>query len=497
MTSFSPNELNKLVEDGISTVNFIQQNKEDIQKTYGRSAIDKPSTKDRTKAWETFTEGTSGGPVSQSGGVGGSKGDKKENSRGGPGTDRSPRIKGDGSDSSKDSKGTGDDNEAGHAKDPIKPGQGNRSDTGSEQAKHTAVRSPDQSGDGKSGRDDTGIKVNTEELSQILHFDEETRKVEEDEGHKSTMQIRDATPGDLGSILEEDSSKVHKRLRGITNMTMQDMGNDGPKKPVKKGTDENIASTPSMGKSLSGSGAIQHAPRSAPPRSKKNASAENAQSFVPTVSKTGCIEEGTQTSSDSGQIEKKIDLILAHLSNIDKKLTMIPEIKEDIKNLTKRMNTLALGLSTVEGYIKDMMIIIPKSGKTQEETQQEKNPTLRPVVGRDKTRGFTEVTTQKSNLERMDEGQEPKFFFEDRYMMYDLDFLKSNAANFVPENNKYTKRIMSDIINIHIKNKKLADRIRRWAWTQLEGEDPGTVYQALIESLIDLKDAPINKSADD
>lgn len=43
-----------LVENGLEIVEFIQKNKEQIQKTYGRSTIQEPSIRDRTKAWENF-----------------------------------------------------------------------------------------------------------------------------------------------------------------------------------------------------------------------------------------------------------------------------------------------------------------------------------------------------------------------------------------------------------------------------------------------------------
>nr|UCY33673.1 phosphoprotein P [Henipavirus hendraense] len=49
-----------LVNDGLNIIDFIQKNQKEIQKTYGRSSIQQPSTKDRTRAWEDFLQSTGG-----------------------------------------------------------------------------------------------------------------------------------------------------------------------------------------------------------------------------------------------------------------------------------------------------------------------------------------------------------------------------------------------------------------------------------------------------
>nr|AEB21228.1 phosphoprotein P [Henipavirus hendraense] len=58
-----------LVNDGLDIIDFIQKNQKEIQKTYGRSSIQQPSTKDRTRAWEDFLQSTSGEHEQAEGGM--------------------------------------------------------------------------------------------------------------------------------------------------------------------------------------------------------------------------------------------------------------------------------------------------------------------------------------------------------------------------------------------------------------------------------------------
>ncbi|AFH96007.1 phosphoprotein [Ghana virus] len=46
-----------LVDNGIKIIEFIQKNKDEIQKTYGRSQIQEPRTRERAAAWELFIRG--------------------------------------------------------------------------------------------------------------------------------------------------------------------------------------------------------------------------------------------------------------------------------------------------------------------------------------------------------------------------------------------------------------------------------------------------------
>nr|WKR82403.1 V protein [Henipavirus nipahense] len=59
----------ELVNDGLNIIDFIQKNQKEIQKTYGRSSIQQPSIKDRTKAWEDFLQCTSGESEQVEGGM--------------------------------------------------------------------------------------------------------------------------------------------------------------------------------------------------------------------------------------------------------------------------------------------------------------------------------------------------------------------------------------------------------------------------------------------
>ncbi|AFP87275.1 phosphoprotein P [Cedar virus] len=58
----------QLIEDGLSTINFIQENKEKLQHSYGRSSIREPPTSVRVEEWEKFIRKIASGPEQVQGG---------------------------------------------------------------------------------------------------------------------------------------------------------------------------------------------------------------------------------------------------------------------------------------------------------------------------------------------------------------------------------------------------------------------------------------------
>ncbi|UVG43985.1 MAG: V protein [Angavokely henipavirus] len=57
----------KSINNGLEIIKFIKQNRKAIQETYGRSSIEKPSTKERTREWEDFFNSHYQGDLGQKG----------------------------------------------------------------------------------------------------------------------------------------------------------------------------------------------------------------------------------------------------------------------------------------------------------------------------------------------------------------------------------------------------------------------------------------------
>uniref|UniRef100_A0AAU7T2B2 Phosphoprotein n=1 Tax=Gainesville rodent jeilong virus 1 TaxID=3163281 RepID=A0AAU7T2B2_9MONO len=483
MSEYSNKELTKLVQDGIETINFIQQNKEDIQKTYGRSAIEKPTTKERTKAWEAV----SAGKAAEGGGRAGALGDREtgkegtsQTSAGSTGSDGGITTKtpGSGSTHSRDP-----NNKVGNVENSAGVSGTYGGDPGSKYNTESTDGLPRPGGAAKSGKRNPAVAIDPKDYDQIVSLDEETEKIESNPDYATTVTIRDATPVDFGTILEEDTSKTHKRLRGITMAALESIPETSDAPMIKKGTGGNIASTTSTAGYLSESGATHSVQKSQLHQPSTNVLAENAREPVSIVSTTGCTPQGSQATQTDQFSEAKMDMIIKTLCNLEAKLGLLPEIKEELKALNKRINNISLGLSTVENYIKDMMIIIPGSGKNPDDDESEVNPDLKAVIGRDRTRGLSEVKTKRIAFEKMTPGVSEPVEIEEKYITRELDFTKSNASNFVPTDSLASKQVMLAMIDEAVGNKRLAQKVKTWLSGALEKDDPKRVYQSLVQVL--------------
>lgn len=479
MTSYSIQALEKLVNDGIQTVQFLQQNKEDIQKTYGRSAIQKPSTKERVQAWEAVAESEAGGDHPQDTGAGGGQGVHEDEGQ--------VHTYGHGY-SGEEIQSTADIsaiqqprqynqvwNDQNTYANNIGEGGIPQNSSGQPSTDGYAHGEGDQesSGGNPSGTVDAG------DYRELMIFDHETSGIESGASGNQTMKIRNATEEDLGNVMMEGSSKIHKRLRGVAALTEplpapRNMGG-----PVKKGTEESSVSTLLGGRHTSGSGAIHNVHPSLLLQPSAYVHAEGAPECVQDVSETGHTFQSSQAESNRAGTESKIDLLLTQLETIGKKLDMLPEIKEEIKNINKKITNLSLGLSTVEGYIKSMMIIIPGSGKADGDDKTETNPDLKAVIGRDRTRGLDEVKAKRSTLESLNDSLPYDGEIDNEYLVRDLDFRKGNASNFVATESYSSFLTMHNMIKEEVKDPDQRLGLLNWLEESFEKLDHRDLYRAL------------------
>ncbi|UQM99533.1 phosphoprotein [Ninove microtus virus] len=513
MAEYTTSELNQLVSDGIKTIEFIQQAAKNPKETYGRSAIQKPATRDRIKAWEGIAgehDYSGGKPDDEKRGGEGVKEEEgkgnhqvarrsRRRKRGTPvkiesSSEVSDRENGDGENSP-----TGDST-VGRPPDTGLPGTGEKGDSGS-------------GGDTKHERSIGDDSVSNEDFRVVLSADHESSALETTGSSPAVSNVREATTEDFAQIFDEGPSKIHRRLTGIAAYAGSSQPKGSADHPVKKGIDGNTVSTPLVDVPSSENGAIPNVHPSLLRQPSSHAHAENAPEGVSSVSTTGSTWQSCETPSHNPDIEGKIDLIINTLDGITRKLDMLPEIKEEIKNINKKITTLSLGLSVVENYIKSMMIIIPSSGKNQNEEYPEINPDLKPVIGRDNTRGLDEVTLKRGNLEDLNEEQEPPLkdqqpkqdtegpnrsgkesansgkpkrtprTIDDKHIIKPLNFDESNAANFKPKNDFASYMTIVAMIRNEIDDISVRESLIKWVDTNIAATGAEEVYNIIRESL--------------
>ncbi|WKD80589.1 W protein [Paramyxoviridae sp. 2] len=240
MSDYSPEALQQLVKDGIKTIELLQQSPEDFQKTYGRSAIQEPSTRARIQAWESINPNNDHSGDKNKGGQGAQEG-------------------ADTSSSERDTTAYG-----GHGDQP----QSNWDN------KEAGLQGSDQQiwdaayHDGNSGRDrgnstgglpkageggDTLQSRNQEfegyhpdgpvdarEYNQISSMDHEMSAAELFGATTQLTSMRSATTDDFAKVFEEGTPKVHRRLRGITAVVPASKAVGSVGGPVKKGAQTRV-----------------------------------------------------------------------------------------------------------------------------------------------------------------------------------------------------------------------------------------------------------------
>lgn len=483
MANFTTSELNQLVEDGIKTVEFIQQAAKNPKETYGRSAIQKPRTKERIKAWEGVTADHDYTADKQDGGDRTEKRAAKRKSKGSSEDTGGARNEETTDKRSSSTDSTASDIKDGHVQDtPDESSKDRRdSDTGLHQpGKGTDLGSD---GDPESERSVGDDSVSNADYRVILSADHESSAAETTDLPSNVTSVRPATTEDFTQIFEEGSSKVHRRLTGVAGYTDSDAAVRSGGNPVKKGIDESIVSTPSVDIQSSGSGAIPSVHELLLRQPSSHAHAESAHKGVSSVSTTGSTYKSCETASHHQILEGKVDILIGNIDRIASKLDLLPEIKEEIKNINKKITTLSLGLSTVENYIKSMMVIIPGSGKDDTKDTVEMNPDLRPVIGRDKTRGLKEMKLERGTMEDLNDEPSAPLLIDPKYIINPLDFSKSNASNFKPQNDYASLKTIIAMIKNEVKDIAVRTSLISWVETKMEKMPAEEVYNMVRESL--------------
>nr|WPV62355.1 MAG: phosphoprotein [Jeilongvirus beilongi] len=483
MSDYTPEALQQLVKNGIKTIELLQQSPENFQKTYGRSAIQEPSTRARVQAWESLNPNHDNTGNKSEGGQGVKEGTNQSSGTGNAAIDGGHGEQSQSYRSNQETGITGADQQvwdAAYNDGNSGRDRGNTSGGFPSTGERGDIKQP---GDQEFEGYHPDGPVDAREYNQISSMDHEMSAAELFGSTTQLTSMRNATTDDFAKVFEEGTPKVHRRLRGITAVVPAPRTTGGAANPVKKGTDENTVSTLLGDVQLSGSGAIHNVHPSLLHQPKKNAHAENAQSSVQDVSTTGAIGQSNEASYSNQEIEGKLNLVLKELDSISKRLDYLPEIKEEIKNINKKITNLSLGLSTVENYIKSMMIIIPSSGKNETKDPPEVNPDLKAVIGRDKTRGLKEVALQRSDLESLELPSTPRTEIDPKYITQELDFSRSNAANFVPTEDSGSFYTIVAMIKDEIDEVKRQQELIDWVSSAMLKFPTEQIYKIVREAL--------------
>lgn len=483
----NPKELAKSVENGLKIIEFIQKNKENIQKTYGRSAITGLTTKQKASEWEEFiaNQNDSGsGSGYETGGISGAEEESSQGHHSGPGT-----LVGSASISENNhDEPVGDrDHKGGDAADPHGESEERRGLFGPDSDTLIDIRDFDQQGTGESSISSGDLMFSFQDVEGVDRPD-----LPDSSGARpkratiiSDKQRNEADA--LDEVLKPDNPAQERRLKNMDQMKKLLSVQDQPMGPIKKGTDGSFASMSSKESPQSESGVIPSAPEFDPLLFRRSASAET----VPESARCASMTDGASMSSLPEEIHSKIDNILTTQTKILEKLTILGEVKEEMVNIKKSINNLGLAVSTIESYINSLMIIIPGSGKDSETDQGPKsiNPDLKMVIGRDNTRGRDEVLDRPSrnNIDTFGEDIFNIPAIDKSVMLEEIKKDKNHAAKFIPSEDGISYRVIRQMINTKIDD----DTLKQNLLSVLEnnfGKIPISIIYQEISPLLNLQE---------
>lgn len=453
------------VENGLKIAEFIQANRTIPPKTYGRSAISKPSTKDRAKAWETFTNSEDSSSRGHEGGAKSSTRNPETESElfnednGGVTGSFSPSIdtvtirEDAGTDSGRNVESIAESVENGehlYIKDHAYP-------LGGRDPEQRRNEEPQEG-----GKDNSGSHANDGPNNRGGPINRDDKAPTAAPRNQS---IKETTLEDLEEIAEETDPENARPLQCREMIRELKEMIPPPAQVVKKTTDESIQSLPLVERHTSKPGATQDVPLSHQNQESTPADVGNAQEFANSAKESieGEIEYDDEIYQRLDSVEAKLDVLMENQAKIMTKLNSIMEIKEEISTIKKTLTNQSLAISTVEGYISELMIAIPKSGIPENDENEPKqvNPDLRMVIGRDNTRGKKEITKNYSDKDMIDVSDDilipPEI--DQSYITQPIDNRKNNAANFVPTEDMTSVRIIKSIIIKETRNDNLIEQL--------------------------------------
>lgn len=456
-------KLSESVEHGLKIAEYIQENRENIQKAIGRSSIRDQDRAENAAKWKALIEKT----ISTNNRSEGSKGSTNGEREGSGSEVESPFTRegrdlsttentvtgslhgGDnsGRNGADTSIGSGENKES----DRVSIGKVNRGrsviTTGNDKPKegNQDYENPHGSNDGDGGASNKGSTDGGDNPPSRI------------------LSVKETTQEDLKEIMEESLPSPVKKLTNLSTLSEATKDISNIPAVVKKTTGKNSVSMKSTERSGSGHGATQSVGKSPLNQDSSRADVENAQDGVITAEMTQMQDQSdiSQSLNNNNEILDKLNEILENQKKIMDLIPTVQTIKEEINNVKKILTNQGLALSTIDGYISELMIVIPKSGKNESPEGKAINPDLRMVIGRDHTRGRSEVTKKYNQNDKIDIGEDIYVIPEvdDVYLTKDIDNRYNNAANFVPSNDYISEEIIKNIVENEVGDPDLIDEL--------------------------------------
>ncbi|UQM99621.1 V protein [Meliandou lophuromys virus] len=233
MASTDPNI--DLINNGIQTIEFIQSNRDEIQKTYGRSSIGQPRTKERTAAWEAYLESKDGNPEGYRRGGESQDGDPQSSSKESNTDNGWLDTKSSLSDNAENGPTNSGDNKRGNDEDfaelNSRAGENSGRESDGTSGRGSSISTGTTGTEGSHPID----KIDDGDYDGICLLDQATEDHLLGKETPGKLEVREAKPSDIAEILSEDSSRTHRRLRGIRSISQDSSTDEGDQSPVKKG----------------------------------------------------------------------------------------------------------------------------------------------------------------------------------------------------------------------------------------------------------------------
>ncbi|WJL29525.1 phosphoprotein [Plecomyxo virus] len=332
-----------------------------------------------------------------------------------------------------------------------------------------------------------GSGVYSEDVNVDTEMDDDWRVGNSDGDNIRRIELKEPNE-EMGEILEdiltEEPAKRSPRLISSEALKLLAIQSNSGLNPIKKSTGEKSQLMSLTGTQSLENGVIQSALESEQNQSRMYASVENALKDVATVN---LMNNGPQ-SPNLESLHVKLDSIIQNQYKILEKFTQVNQINEEILGIKKTLDNYGLTLSTIESYITDLMIIIPKQGKNEEQNVKDINPDLKLVVGRDQRRALSDSGVIK-NRNRMDSFGENIFSEEsldEDLFLEPINPKKNHAASFHPSNDPVSKRIVQELISQRIPDEETRKMLLQFLDDNITKMHIDELYEEIDKMLISI-----------
>nr|WPV62582.1 MAG: phosphoprotein [Wenzhou rodent jeilongvirus 1] len=462
MSDYLSEEKAKSIENGIKILEELAKERESKESEQSKGTTGEPTPKKRARSRGTKTQSgnknrspipTAWGSESTTSGESGDWEKVVHSARpDGPSGEPEEQQRPGGSDNTWDGSSSG--------RDDSRDGEhgGDRSRESVSDSGVASNRESESNDGGASG----GISVS--DIEKILSLDDDVDTFLETGVSEQGVRISDADPAHLEDLLNAPPSNVHRRLRGVkdevADITIYDHGGNA----IKRGIVESTVSTTVRTKSLYARGATRSAPESHPQPDSTSVSADYVPTLVESVNETDITSLISRYEDSRYDLREMLSLTLAKVDMVMVKLKDLDKLSREVNEVKRVLDNFGVAIATLESYMESMMIVIPSSGKTSEMDTTETNPDLRPVIGRDRARGYAEIIEKKVTFDdiKIDDIIDPKQSVDKEYLNFDLDFTQNNASNFIPTQDDETMNILLGMIDDHVKDNEQARLLKAW-----------------------------------